>query len=328
MLSKYDDYPIHQTDRGLAEIASHDPNWEEAVYFNIHDRAGEFSAVCGLDVFPNAQYVAAWLTVLHDGEHSSCMFAGPLGNWREELRAGTLSFAIVEPMREWHLELADQANGIRAELDFCARCPAYHFRPIRHESAGEVVFSQSYYNQAGLYHGNFAVGDRVFTDLWGLRARRWGVLAPGSIPFYNWVSIELPKRCITAWQLETPDGGILYCDGAIVTERGEVAPITRLEHDWTLLPGARHPARARLDLTTASGESTRIECRELGSHFIGAPPGCWSDSDPAAIAAAAHGALSIEEYCEFVIGKERGIGILDVVSRPGYRRYGLAPVDV
>jgi len=69
MLSKYDDYPIHQTDRELTEIGSQDPNWEEAVYFNIHDRSGEFSAVCGLDVFPNAQYVAGWLSVLHDGEH-------------------------------------------------------------------------------------------------------------------------------------------------------------------------------------------------------------------------------------------------------------------
>jgi hypothetical protein len=326
MLSKYDDYPIHQTDRGLEEIASQDPNWEEAIYFNIHDRAGEFSAVCGLDVFPNAQYVAGWLTVVHGGEHSSCMFAGPLGNWREELRAGTLFFAIVDPMREWRLELADEANGIRGALDFRARCPAYHFRPIRHESAGEVVFSQSYYNQAGLYHGSFAIGDRVFTDLWGLRARRWGVLSAGSLPFYNWVSIELPDRCITAWQFETPDGEILYCDGAIVKEQGDILPITRINHDWTLPPGARHPSRARLELISAAGESAYVECRELGSHFIGASPGRWLQSDPAALASAARDALSIEEYCDFMIGNERGIGILDVVSRHGYRRYGLSPL--
>lgn len=328
MLSKYDDYLIHQTDRELTEIASNDPNWEEAIYFNIHDRSGEFSAVCGLDIFPNAQYVAGWLTVLHDGEHFSSFSAGPLGNWREELRAGTMSFAIVEPMQEWRLELADESIGVQAVLNFRARCPAYHFRPIHHEHAGQVVFSQSYYNQAGLYHGSFTLGDRVFTDLWGLRARRWGVLAAGSLPFYNWLSIELPSRCITAWQLETPEGENLYCDGAVVTEQGEVTPITSIGHEWVLLPGARHPARARLDLTPAAGETVRVECRELGSHFIGAPPGRWSESDPAALAAAAGSALSIEEYCEFMIGEERGIGIFDLVSRPGYRRYGLDPLDV
>jgi hypothetical protein len=70
----------------------------------------------------------------------------------------------------------------------------------------------------------------------------------------------------------------------------------------------------------------RVQCRELGSHFVGAPPGRWSESDPAALAAADGSALSIEESCEFTIGNERGIGILDVVSRPGYRRYGLAPL--
>ena len=326
MLSTCDDYLMHQTNKPLAEVASDDPNWQEAIYFNIHDRTGQFSAICGLDVFPNAQYAAAWLITLHAGQHYAYLHAGPLGNWREELGAGTLSFSIVEPMRRWRLQLADEANGIHAALDFEARCPAYHFRPIRCEQAGEVVFDQAYYNQAGVYRGTFAVGNHRFTDLWGLRARRWGTLVMPRIPFYNWVSIPLPSRCITAWQFESYEGEILYCDGAVVTEGGETAPITRIAHEWTLPPGSRHPTRAGLVLSLASGDAVRVDCRELGTHFVGAMPGRWSDADPAARAFAEANAYSIEACCEFTVGAERAIGIFDVVSRAGYRRYGLAPL--
>ncbi len=327
MLNKYDDYLIHQTSKPLAEVASEDPNWQEAAYFNIHDGTGEFSAICGLDVFPIAQYAAAWLIVTHRGEHYAYLQAAPLANWREELSVGTLAFSIVEPMRRWHLQLADEANGISAVLDFEAQYPAYHFRPIRCEQAGEVVFDQSYYNQAGVYHGTVKIGERVFGGLRGLRARRWGALVMPRIPFYNWVSIPFPSRYITAWQFESYEGEVLYCDGAVVTKDGDINSISRIDHEWTLAPGARHPTRVGLVLSLASGESVHVECRELGTHFVGALPGHWSESDPAARALAEANAYSIEACCEFAVGAERAIGIYDVISRPGYRRYGLAPLE-
>ncbi|MFN8627295.1 MAG: hypothetical protein U0587_15090 [Candidatus Binatia bacterium] len=326
MLNMYDDYLVHQTSKPLSEVASADPNWQEALYFNIQDGTGTFSAICGLDVFPNAHYAAAWLVALHDGQHYAYLYAGPLGNWREELAAGTLAFSIVEPMRRWRLRLADEANGIHAALEFEARYPAYHFRPIRCEQAGEVVFDQSYYNQGGTYRGTMTVGDKTFTGLSGVRARRWGSLIMPRIPFYNWVSIPLPSRCIAAWQFESPAGEVLYCDGAVTSAGGEITPITRMDHEWTLAPGTRHPMRVGLVLSLVSGETLRVDCRERGTHFVGALPARWSDADAAARVFAESNAYSIEACSEFTVGAERAIGIYDVVSRSGYDRYGLAPL--
>ncbi|MFI5398542.1 MAG: hypothetical protein ACHQ9S_23675 [Candidatus Binatia bacterium] len=326
MLSKMDDYLIHQTEKPLAEVASDHPDWQETLYFNMHDRKGEFSALAGLEVFPNAQYVRAYFFALHKGEHYSYMCAGPLENWREQIRAGTLSFSVVEPQQAWRLDLADEANGIRAAVDFRARCPVYHYRPIRCEDAGALIINQSYYTQAGVYRGACTLKDQVFTDLWGLRARRWGVLVMPRLPFYHWVSLQLPTCCITAWQFESCEGDMLYCDGAVVTEAGETTSITGIEHDWTLPPGARHPTRTRLAFSTATGEILRVECKEIESHFLGAFPNRWSDADSAALAEADAKAVSTEEYCEFTLGQERGLGIVDIVSLPGYRRYGIPPL--
>jgi hypothetical protein len=321
-----DDYLIHQTDKPLAEVASDHPDWQETLYFNVHDRAGKFSAVAGLEVLPNSQYVRAYLFTLHAGEHYSYLYAGPLDNWRERIRGGTLSFSIVEPLHAWRLDLADEANGIRAALDFRARCPAYLYRPIYCEDHGETIIRQSYYTQAGTYTGSFRLGDHVFTDLVGLRARRWGVLVMPRLPFYHWVSLHLPQRCITAWQFESCAGDILYCDGAVVTEAGDVSRITRLDHDWELAPDRRHPTRNRISFTMDSGQTLRVDCREINSHFLGNFATHWSDTNATALAEARGTALSIEEYCEFAFGQERGFGIVDIVSLPGYRRYGLTPL--
>jgi len=328
MLCSMDDYFIHQTERPLAVVASDHPDWQETLYFNVHDEAGEFSAAFGLEVLPNAKYVRAYFFTLHQGEHFSYMYAGPLENWRSDIHAGTMSFSITEPMKIWHLDLADEANSIHASLDFEARCPVYNYKPIEIEEGGEILIDQSYYTQAGTYTGSFTVGDQVFTCLRGMRARRWGVLIMTRMPFYHWISLDLADRFVTAWQFESADGKVLYCDGALVPESGPVTRITGITHDWTRRPGARRPTSTRLDLSTDCAEIIHVESREIGSHFLGAAATHWSQSDASALAAADASALSTEEYCEFHIDSERALGILDIVSLPGYRRYGLEPLKL
>jgi len=321
-----DEYLVHQTREPLAVLASEHPDWQEAIYFNAQDPGGELSVIGGLEVLPNAGYVRAYLLTLHRGEHCAYLYAGPLGRWREELRAGTLSFSIVEPLAAWRLELADEANGIRAALDFRARCPAYGYAPIRCGEPGRLAIDQSYYSQAGVYTGSFRIGERVYSRLQGLRARRWGILTLQRLPFYHWISADLGDRCINAWCFESRDGEPLYCDGAITSEAGEVRKIVRLEHAWTRIPGCRRPNRTQLRLHAEDGEILDVECRELGSHFLGAGPARWSDADAEALAQADASALSTEQHCEIRVGAQRGFGILDIVSLSGYRRYGLEPL--
>jgi hypothetical protein len=324
--TRMDEYFVHQTERPIAEIASDCPDWEEYLYFNIHDRNGAFCAIVGLDVLPNAQYVRSYLLTLHRGKHYAYWYAGPLENWREDLRGGSLSFTIVDPLKTWHLELADEANGIQASLDFHMRCPAYQYRHMRCEDQGQAVLNQSYYTQAGVYGGAFRLGEQVFTDLWGLRSRRWGEAILVRMPFYHWLSIQLPTRCITAWQYESAAAEVLYCDGAVIEESGQIVPITHIEHQWTLAPGRRYPSHTRLAVSTADGQVLQVECRPHGSHFLTPAAGCWSESDSEALANADASAFSVEQFCEFTVGQERGIGILNLITTPGYKPYGIPPL--
>lgn len=302
-----------------------EPAWQEAVYFNIHDDTGEFSAICGLDLFPNGGQAVAWLQVRVGDEHRTCFQAGPPVPSGGRFAVGELAYEILEPQRRWRLDLRDPAADIEGPLEFVAAQAPYRFQPIRCSHQGQLAFDQCYYNQGGAYLGELRVGGRRFGNLRGLRARRWGMLNVQAMPFYNWLSIPLPSRTIVAWQFEDSDGQVLYCDGASVPTAGEPTPVVRLDHEWVLVPDGRHPARADFKLTLASGEVLAISGEELASHYLGALPMAWSNGDAGMRALAEVTANSIESRARFHLGAESGIGFYDVASKAGYRRYGLDP---
>lgn len=323
MLNPIDDCFGHQN-----EDTSAAPFWQEALYFNLHDPSGRCSAIGGLDVFPNTGLAVAWLMLELDGEHFVNFQVGPPGDWRDDMNIGPLRFQMIEPMQRWRLELHDEANQIHGDLEFEARFAPTEFRPISLERDGEVVFNQAYFNQIGRFHGSLSVGDQTFSDFNGLRARRWGELNTQKLPNYNWLSLPLARGGIVAWQFESPEGEILYCDGAVIGEDGGRTAITRMDHQWELRDGERHPTRVDLMLFLADGTTLAVQCCKLATHHVGAMPPRWSDATPEERAYAEANASSIELCAEFTVHGETAIGFYDVTTSQGCRRYGLAPTEV
>ncbi len=328
MIGKMDEYLIHQTEKPLAQVASDHPDWQDRFYFNIHDRQGRFAAITGLGAFPNRNMMQAYLFVVHNGQHYSYLQARPLATDRDDMRAGSLSYSIVEPLSAWRLDIADAANGVHGSLEFRARCPLYLFSPIHWQKGQKLVVHQMHFTQAGLYSGSFSIGDQLFTDLLGIRDRSWGVRAMADVDIWIWISAQFPSFCLTAWLWETRDGDTIHADGAIVPEAGEIQPITRIEHDLELWPGTKRPRLGRFALSTASGEAIHLEAAEIGTIFLGRTPNRWSDSDSKALAQADADAFGFDQHCRFSLGGETGYGIVEYMITGGSRRYGIPPMQI
>lgn len=328
MISRMDEYLIHQTEKPLAQVASDHPDWQDRFYFNIHDRHGRFAAITGLGAFPNRKMVQAYLFVVHNGQHYSYLAVRTLENDRERMQAGTLSYSIVEPLRAWRLDIADEANGIRGSLEFRARCPLYLFSPIRWQRGERLVVHQMHYTQSGLYSGSFSIGGEVFTDLLGIRDRSWGVRAMAEVPMWIWISAQFPRFCISAWLWETPEGETIHADGAIVPEEGEATPITGIEHELELWPGAKRPRLGRFRLRGASGQEFALTAEEIGTIFLGPVASRWSDSDERALAEADARSFGFDQHCRFRLGDEEGYGIVEYMMTGGSRRYGIPPTEM
>lgn len=325
MVSRFDEYLVHQTEQPLARVASDHPEWQDRFYFNIHDRNGEFAAITGLGAFPNRSIMQAYLFVVHEGRHYAYFNVRPLANDREEMRAGTLSFSVLDPLNSWRLDVADEANGINGSLEFRARCPLYLFSPVHWQNRENLVVHQMHYTQAGVYEGAFTIGDRTFSDLIGMRDRSWGVRDMAKVPFWVWISAQFQHFCVSAWLWETPEGDLIHADGAIIHESGEVRPVTKIDHELELSPGTKRPRLGRFRLFLADGDVFSLTASEIGSIFLGPASRRWSDSDEDALKQADAAAFGFDQHCRFEMNGQTGFGIVEYMLTGGYRRYGIPP---
>ena len=331
MIGKADEYLVHQAELPLAQVVSDHEEWQDRFYFNIHDMEGKFAAITGLGVYPNRKaagpqgMVQAYMFAVHGGRHYSYLNVRPIESDRERMTAGSLSFSIVEPLQAWRLEVADEANGVRGELTFRARCPLYSFSHIRWQDGEHLVADQLHYTQAGRYEGTFNIGGQTFSGLLGMRDRSWGVRDMRRVPVWHWLSAQFADFCVSAWLWETPDGEVIHCDGAIVPESGAARPVTAIEHELELRPGTKRPQSARYALTLADGERVTLEVEEIGSIILGPSPAAWSDDDADTLAAADAAAFGFDQHCRFRLAGQTGYGIVEFMVTGGSRRYGIPP---
>lgn len=325
MLGKMDEYLVHQAVAPLAQVSSPDPHWQDRFYFNLHDDRGEFLAITGLGAFPNRSVMEGYLLAVQRRRHYSHFVSRPLSADREEMTAGGLSFAIVEPMRSWRLQLAPADFPVQGRLLFEARCPAYEFGTIRWDKDEHTVVHQCHYTQPGRYVGTLQVSDELREGLMGMRDRSWGIRNLLLVDMWIWVSAQFPRACLTAWLWETAQGETIYCDGALVSESGELQRVLSMAHELELWPGTRRPRRARLRLTLSDEGGLELAAEEAASIYLGRQPSFWSEEDRQAVAQAEASAFGYDQLCRFSGDGLEGWGVVEYIFVGGCRRYGIAP---
>jgi hypothetical protein len=307
-------------------VASEHPEWQDRFYFNIHDRNGEFALITGLGAFPNRKIAQAYVFGAHAGQHYSYLQVRPLNNDREVMKAGSLSFAVIEPLKSWALDIEDEASGISGSLVFKERCPLYQFTPIEWQNGGRQVVKQMHYTQAGVYEGSLNIAGRTFTELLGMRDRSWGVRDMPRVPFWAWISAEFDEFCISAWLWETPEGEVIHADGALIGKSGEIHPVVKIEHELELWPGTKRPKVAHFQLTMADGKVERLIAAEIQTIFLAPGMARWADSDADALRRADAASFGFDQHCRFEMGGKSGVGIVEYMVTGGHRRYGIPPV--
>src|SRR5574341_452269 len=325
MAPKMDEYLVHQAVRPIAEVDSDHKDWQDRLYFNFVDASGEFVALTGYGAFPNRNVAQGLMLVNLGAEHFAYFGARPLEEDREVMQAGTLRFEVIEPLKSWRIEVADEANGISGSLEFHARCPLYAFRPIQWKKGDYTVAHQMHYTQSGRYKGSMTVGGRTFTDLVGIRDRSWGIRDMTQIPMWIWISAQFSQHCVSAWLWETPEGEIIHEDGAITYEDGAIRPITRIQHELEVTPGARRPYNASFVLTTDDGEAHSLTAAELSSCFLAGPQSHWLEPDTETMKRLDATAFGHDQHVRYEMNGETGYGIVEYMFTGGVKKYGITP---
>ncbi|MBM4268689.1 MAG: hypothetical protein FJ144_19100 [Deltaproteobacteria bacterium] len=296
MLSRFDDYPIHQTSEAIAHPASSDRNVYDRYWFNGYADDGEYYLGVGMAVYPHRDIIDCGFSFVRDGMQYAFHASARAPAERGESVCGPFRIDIVEPMLVTHFVLGPNETGIEADLTFTARTsPIEEGRQTMRQGA-RIIMDSTRFAQFGRWHGRIRYdGKELAVDAartYGTKDRSWGIRpvgepdagAParpgGNAPgvYFLWSPIHWKDRCTHFGLFERPDGTVWHFDGA-------VSPVYDASYQSIPLPedpavrhmksgsgrvvyakGTRQAKSAELTLVSPTGESEVIQLEPLLLH--------------------------------------------------------------
>ncbi|NRB38701.1 MAG: hypothetical protein HRU20_09585 [Pseudomonadales bacterium] len=182
MLSKMDDYPLHQIADVMRFTQNSDRNFYDRYYFNLINPEEELFIVFGLGQYPNLGTQDAFLLVRHKDQHHVLRASRTLGD-RSDISVGPMRIEIIEGLQNLRIIVEDNDSGLSMDVTFDA-VHKPHLEP-RHfiRKHGRVLFDTMRYAQLGRWTGTVNIKGQEFAitpEKWiGSRDRSWGVRPVG-----------------------------------------------------------------------------------------------------------------------------------------------------
>lgn len=269
VLSRGDDYPIHQTPDPIA-FSGTDRNFYDRYFFNGYAPDGSSFFAVAFGVYPHLDVADAHFCVVRDGVQHCLHASRKLGMERMAMECGPIRIEVIEPLQS--LRVVIDGEGLAADLTFSGRAFPIAEPRFTWRIGPRTVMDYTRLTQNGHYSGWIAV-DGVRETLpagsMGTRDRSWGVRPIGaadpqfgqSVPqfFWQWTPINLAARSLFFHRNAYADG-TAWNTRAVIAPDGN-GPEAFTEHhapqmDTMLAPGTRWPATSTL---TIGDEQFRIE---------------------------------------------------------------------
>jgi hypothetical protein len=267
MLTRLDDYPLHQTAEPIAQPATGDRNFYDRYFFNGYSQAGDLFFAAALGVYPNRRVMDAAFSVVHAGRQWVVRASRLAPIERTETTVGPIAVEVVEPLRTLRVRVGENDHGLRADLTFNARTAAIEEPRFTHRVAGRLVMDSTRLTQFGAWEGTLEVNGPTLaltpTTTLGTRDRSWGIRivgepeggAPGMLPqfYWLWAPINFDDVCVHFDVNEDGDGRRWHANGnlARVGVFGDdgVEYVTNVMQDVAWKSGTRRATRASITLT-------------------------------------------------------------------------------
>ncbi len=277
MLTRFDDYPVHQTPDPIAQPASSDRNVYDRYFFNGFSKTGDLFFAAAMGLYPNRRVMDAAFSIVRGGRQWAVRASRFAPVERAETRVGPITVEVVEPLRVLRVRVAaENPLGLAAELTFTARGPVVEEPRFTWRVENRVYMDSTRLTQFGTWSGTIDVaGTTIAIDrarVLGCRDRSWGVRpvgepehgAPGAPPqfFWLWAPIHFDDVCAHFDVNEDGDGRRWHANGMIVPvgtdDPGRIETMTSVGHRIRWTPGMRRATAAELAFTALDGTTRTI----------------------------------------------------------------------
>lgn len=271
MLTKGDDYPIHQTPEPIAYAGS-DRNFYDRYFFNAYAPDGSTFMAAAFGVYPALNVADAHVAIVKDGKEYCLHASRVLGMERMDISVGPIAIDILEPLQRLKLTVA-KAEGIAGEVIFEGRSfPIEEPRFVRRVGP-RLFMDYTRLTQNVRVSGWLEVdGQRIELNGWvGTRDRSWGIRPVGAadpqptpgagIPqfFWQWTPVNFEDRSVFFHINADADGkpwntrAVILPDGA-GPDGGHHTEAATMETQ--LIPGTKHAKSGKLTIPMEQGAAT------------------------------------------------------------------------
>ena len=271
MITAADDYPLHQTSRPFRDPSA-DRNLYDRFFFCGYpitgDDAGELYFAVAFGQYVGRNVMDGAFSIVADGVQHNVRGSRLLGDDRLDLRAGPVTIEILEPMRRLRVIVDAPEAGVRADLTFHARGPAFEEPHYRWAPGHLTVMDITRMTQNGSWTGVIVVGDRTIAvepSTWrGTRDRSWGIRGSGSREpnmapdgpgpqfYWLWTPLNFDDLNVLFDVNETSDGTAWHASTLVASADPDASPSEgthTYEIGWR--PGTRHADTFRVDMALA-----------------------------------------------------------------------------
>lgn len=281
MLSRGDDYPIHQTPEPVA-VAGTDRNFYDRYFFNAQSPDGSATLGVAMGVYPHLNIIDCAVSVT-DGRQQHSLFASRiLGGERMDTRVGPVAVTVEEPLHRLRVTVAANETGIAGDMVFTGRAPPIEEPRFIRRNGTRTLMDVTRLTQGGEWQGWIeAAGTRRDLAGWrGPRDRSWGVRPIGA-PDAQPVVPQLPPQFFWLWTPIAFDDWLLFFHtnddehgrpwnrSAVLVPLPGGAPVHLEEVSAAMAwrPGTRHGGAARLEALMPDGTPVAVDFR-LGANFL------------------------------------------------------------
>jgi len=281
MLTRFDDYPIHQTPEPVAHPMTGDRNFYDRYFFHGYTRDGALFFALALGLYPNRRVMDAAFSVVRGGVQRTVRASRLAPAERAEIRVGPIEIVVEEPLRRLRVRIAPNEHGLAGDLVFDARSLPIEEPRFTRTQLGRTTRDLTRLTQFGAWRGALEVdGERIELEpvrVLGARDRSWGTRvvgepeggAPGAVPqfFWLWAPLHFDDLCTHFDVNEDAEGRSWHSFGTIVPAAApgagtvperEPEVMTRVAHRIRWKTGTRHAQTAEIGFQRLGGEKATI----------------------------------------------------------------------
>ena len=296
-ISRWDDFPVHQTAEYIAHPATSDSNFYDRYYFNMHPCSDEMFAIFGLGQYPNLGVIDAFVGVTTKEDYKVIRASKPLID-RSDLQVGPIRVEIIKPLEELRVICEPNEFDFSMDVTWKSFMPAIEEQNQYLRQSGKVVFNTQRFTQMGFWKGKLKAGELMWEidsdNWWGIRDRSWGIRPVGE-PSPDGIRSDTHSLSgmWNHYPMQFPDHSLLYMlneenDGTRKLEEGRriwkdpskpIEYLGRPEYKHTFHPGTRVIKSSVIDFPDAPTGPIKIRCKALIPNYLSLGTGYGLDQD-------------------------------------------------